>query len=125
MSPVDEGPATPPPGEQHRASDRHFSDQLGEKISRKQGARRGRLRDAWYGIGLFGLVGWGVAGPTMLGVALGAWLDQSHPGRTSWTLMGLGFGLLLGCYNAISWISREQSAIHSERKEPPDASDPR
>lgn len=102
-----------------------FCDRLDAGIDRKLRARRGRRGDAWYGIGLFGLVGWGVAVPTLAGVAVGVWLDRSHPGHASWALMGLGLGVLLGCLNALAWVGREQRAIHQPEPEERDAPDAR
>ena len=47
---------------------------------------------------MMGLIGWSVVVPTLLGAALGIWLDNRHPGTHSWTLMllviGLAYGLL-------------------------------
>ena len=57
---------------------------------------------------MFGLIGWSVVIPTLLGVALGLWIDQTWPSRYSWTLMLLLLGIILGCLNAWRWISQEQ-----------------
>jgi ATP synthase protein I len=38
--------------------------------------------------------------PTLLGTALGIWLDNHNPGTHSWTLMLLVIGLVIGCLNA-------------------------
>lgn len=58
---------------------------------------------------MFGLVGWSVAIPAVLGIALGIWLDRAFPSRLSWTLTLLIAGLVLGCLNAWYWIKRERS----------------
>jgi ATP synthase protein I len=39
-----------------------------------------------------------VAIPTLLGAALGIWIDEHYPGSHSWTLALLAIGLGLGCY---------------------------
>ena len=39
------------------------------------GAQRNPTR-VWFGLGMMGLIGWSVAIPTVLGAALGLWLDQ-------------------------------------------------
>jgi ATP synthase protein I len=44
-------------------------------------------------LGMMGLIGWSVAVPTLLGAALGIWLDKHHPGKHSWTLALLVAGL--------------------------------
>lgn len=84
-----------------------MSDQVERKAARKLKARRTRQRGVWFGLGMFGLVGWAVAVPTLLGVLLGAWLDGRFPGRASWTLTFLIIGIGLGCLNAWFWVSKE------------------
>jgi ATP synthase protein I len=48
-----------------------------------------------------------VAVPTLLGAALGVWLDKRYPGSHSWALMLLAIGLGLGCLNAWHWVAKE------------------
>jgi ATP synthase protein I len=55
---------------------------------------------------MFGLVGWAVAVPTVLGTLLGLWIDGRFPAEASWTLTGLLVGVVLGCLNAWYWIKR-------------------
>ena len=43
---------------------------------------------------MMGLIGWSVVVPTLLGAALGIWLDKHHPGKHSWTLALLVAGLV-------------------------------
>jgi ATP synthase protein I len=85
---------------------------------RKVRARRVGRRSAWFGLGMYGLVGWSVVIPTLLGVGLGLWVDQRWPSGLSWTLMLLVGGLLLGCLNAWLWVARELRAIADEREHP-------
>ncbi|EMB18287.1 MULTISPECIES: AtpZ/AtpI family protein [Rhodopirellula] len=77
------------------------------KQSRKLDARQQGDRSAWFGLGMFGLVGWSIAIPTLLGIALGIWIDERWPSRFSWTLMLLIGGVGIGCLNAWWWINRE------------------
>ncbi len=84
---------------------------VGIKESRKMRARRQRDRGVWFGLGMFGLVGWSVAIPTLVGVALGVWIDLKWPSRYSWTLMLLIIGVMLGCLNAWFWLNREQKSL--------------
>ena len=58
------------------------------------------------GLGMFGVVGWSVAIPTLIGVAVGIWIDRSWPSQFSWTLMLLIGGLMLGCMNAWYWVRK-------------------
>lgn len=85
-----------------------FERQIQEKTTRKLKARREGDRSIWAGLGLFGMVGWSVMVPTLLGIALGIWIDNRFPSSHSWTLMLLFMGIVLGCWNAWYWIQREQ-----------------
>ena len=69
-----------------------------------------------FGSGMMGLVGWSVAIPTLLGAALGTWLDKRHSGPHSWTLMLLIIGLMIGCANARRWVSKEDKAMRDEEE---------
>jgi ATP synthase protein I len=80
---------------------------VGRKAERKLRARRAGRRGVWFGLGMFGLVGWAVALPTLGGAALGLWLDARVSSRVSWTLTLLLLGALLGALNAWWWVRRE------------------
>ncbi len=92
-----------------------LADQVGTKASRKLKARRSGTPGVWFGLGMMGLIGWSVAVPTLLGAALGLWLDGRYPGGRSWTLALLVAGLAIGCLNAWHWVSREDQAMHDEQ----------
>jgi len=92
-----------------------FIVQLGAKIGRKLHARRRDDATILTGLGMFGLIGWSVAVPTLLGALGGRWLDARHPAAHSWTLALLVAGLVVGCANAWHWISREDRAMHDRR----------
>jgi ATP synthase protein I len=70
-----------------------LSQEVGSKAARKLRARRHVTRTVWFGLGMMGLIGWSVAIPTVLGAALGLWLDSRHQGSHSWTLALLVIGL--------------------------------
>jgi len=82
-------------------------EDVGRKAARKLKARQEKHREVWFGLGMFGLVGWSVAIPTLIGVAIGVWIDATWPSRFSWTLMLLVAGLAIGCLNAWHWVRRE------------------
>lgn len=85
-----------------------FSRQVGSREARKLKARSERRYSALVkGLRMTGLVGWTVAVPTLIGVALGKWLDNVLPQRFSWTLTLLMCGLILGCFHAWYWLKRE------------------
>ena len=87
--------------------EREVADAVGRKAERKLRARREGRRGVWFGLGMFGLVGWAVALPTVAGIALGLWLDARFPSRVSWTLTLLLLGAALGSLNAWYWVKRE------------------
>jgi ATP synthase protein I len=86
-------------------------DTLADTVGRKEGRRARAPRDGRhglaFGLGMFGLVGWSVAVPTLLGIALGVWIDTRTAGPYSWTLMLMIGGLIVGCFNAWYWLRRE------------------
>jgi ATP synthase protein I len=84
------------------------------KASLKQKSKRDAASGIWFGLGMMGLIGWSVAIPTLLGAALGFWLDNRYPGKFSWTLSCLLLGLVFGCMNAWRWVGRETSEIMKE-----------
>ena len=77
-----------------RRARRNFSRQVGEKAARKLKAQRHVTQSVWFGLGMLGLIGWSVTVPTLLGAALGIWVDKHYPGAYSWTLMLLAIGLV-------------------------------
>ena len=97
--------------------------QIGKIERRKLRARSRPRQSAWFGLGTFGLVGWSVAVPTVLGILLGIWLDDHYPGQVSWTLTLLFIGIVVGCLNAWYWVSRERADIESSRGSGPDSGD--
>jgi ATP synthase protein I len=92
-----------------------FAGQVGAKAARKLKARRHATSGVWFGLGMMGLVGWSVVVPTLLGAALGLWLDRRYPGGRSWTLALLVAGLALGCLNAWHWVAKEDKAMREEQ----------
>lgn len=93
-----------------------FAGQVGSKAARKLKARRDSTRGVWFGLGMMGLIGWSVAIPTLLGAAIGLWLDRRYPGGRSWTLAILVAGLAIGCWNAWHWVTREDRAMRDEEE---------
>lgn len=88
---------------------------VADKERRRLHARRRRREGVWFGLGMFGLVGWSVAIPMLAGVAAGAAIDAATRSRRSWTLMLMIVGLAVGCLNAWYWVSRQRRAIERER----------
>ena len=84
------------------------------EAARKLKAQRNAPAGIWFGLGMMGLIGWSVAIPTLLGAALGLWLDRLNPGGRSWTLALLMAGLAIGCWNAWHWVAKEDQAMRDQ-----------
>jgi len=103
------------PSETNSAKDQTaFGREVGAKATRKLRARSS-TQGVWFGLGMMGLIGWSVVVPTLLGAALGLWLDKHHAGKHSWTLALLVAGLAIGCFNAWHWVSKEDKEMHEEQ----------
>jgi ATP synthase protein I len=98
----------------------NLAAQVGAKAARKLKSRRHGHPGVWFGLGMMGLIGWSVVVPTLVGAALGVWLDRSYPGGRSWTLALLMAGLAAGCLNAWLWVAKEEKAMREEPEENPD-----
>lgn len=94
-----------------------WESRVAEKQARKIRARNTRKRSIWFGFGTFGMVGWSVVVPTLAGLFLGIWIDNTWPGRYSWTLMLFLGGLAIGCYSAWNWLHLESGVIDNQRKD--------
>jgi ATP synthase protein I len=100
------------PGEQKK-----FISEVNVRERRKIRARDKKTDEFWFGLGTFGMVGWAVSIPTVLGIFLGVWIDSKWPGPISWTISLLVIGLLLGCLNAWFWLNRQRRIINRERED--------
>ncbi len=90
-------------------------ERVGKKERRKMRARK-QHTSVWFGLGTFGVVGWSIALPILIGIVIGLWIDTQLPSQFSWTLMLLFVGVVLGCWNAWQWINRERQIIEEEDK---------
>ena len=84
---------------------------------RKRRWQRKKGRSAWFGLGLSGLVGWMIILPTLLGILIGAWIDENFPSSIPWTLVLMLLGLVFGATSTYFWLMREQKDIQQERED--------
>ena len=94
-----------------------FSRQVGAQAARKLKAQREGTKSVWFGLGMSGLIGWSVTVPTLIGAALGLWVDKHYPSPYSWTLMLLLMGLIIGCLNAWRWVDSEYKEMQEDLDE--------
>lgn len=91
----------------------HYNKLLGAQIDRKLKSQN-KKDNIWFGFGVFELVGWSIALPSVLGVLLGVLLDKKYPSHHSWTLILLIAGLCIGCWNAARWMIKEHKEIQDK-----------
>ena len=107
------------PKERRRKIAETFSRKVERKGALRLRAQRQPDNTVWFGLGMFGIVGWSVAIPTLIGVAIGVWIDRIMPSRFSWTLMLLIGGVMLGCLNAWYWVRKAGINSSSDEEDLP------
>ncbi|HOC60457.1 MAG TPA: AtpZ/AtpI family protein [Smithellaceae bacterium] len=94
------------------------ADRFTQKVAQREALRMKGIRHkgetVWFGLGMFGIVGWAVSIPTLIGVAIGLWIDRTWPSQYSWALMFLLLGVIIGCINAAYWVRKIRSKIVEE-----------
>lgn len=115
-----EQPPESPPERPRLHLQEEVSRRVGAREMRKQRRRAEGKHDIWFGLGVFGIIGWSVALPALIALAIGIWIDHTWPGRFSWSLMLLVVGVSLGCLNAWRWVQRERQMVQ-DRGEKKDA----
>lgn len=95
----------------------HFTQQVARKEALRKKALKHKDETVWFGVGMFGIIGWAVSIPTLVGIALGLWIDRTWPSKYSWALMCLIIGVIVGCINAAYWVRKVRSKIIEEDEE--------
>ncbi len=78
-----------------------------ERDSQKKIKSQEEGPEIMFGLGLFGIVGWSIAVPTLLGIFVGVFLDKKFTQSFSWTLTLLFVGVVIGSLNAWHWIKEK------------------
>lgn len=58
------------------------------------------------GLGVFGVIGWSIAIPTVAGAFLGMWLNRVAPQDFSWPIALILGGVVIGAIGAWRWIDK-------------------
>jgi ATP synthase protein I len=90
-------------------SRKQFQETIKHKLSERRRAREQEERQGiWFGLAMMGIVGWSVALPTLIGVAIGIGLDALFPQWSPGILLAsILIGLFCGCLIAWFWVQRE------------------
>jgi ATP synthase protein I len=102
------------PQERRSRLSESFIRKIGIKEARRMKGKTQKDDGIWFGLGVFGIVGWSVAIPALIGTAAGLWIDKTFPSRFSWTLMLLILGVGLGCLNAWYWVKMARENINRD-----------
>jgi len=78
-------------------------DKISSDVEKKIEARK-KGKEIMFGLGIFGIVGFSIAIPTLMGILLGTYLDKRTDSSISFTITFLFLGLLVGCVNAWRWV---------------------
>lgn len=57
------------------------------------------------GFAYFGVVGWLIVMPTLLGIFIGIFLDKNIKTSFSWTVMFIFIGVIVGSINTWRWLN--------------------
>ena len=78
-------------------------DKISSDAEKKIEARK-KGKEIMFGLGIFGIVGFSIAIPTLMGILLGTYLDKRTDSSISFTITFLFLGLIVGCVNAWRWV---------------------
>ncbi len=95
------------PQQLHLQNQSQIEKRIASQEIRKLKAKSEKHHTIWFGLGMFGLIGWSVTIPAVIGALVGMWIDARWPGPYSWSLMLLIGGMTLGCVNAWKWLHKE------------------
>jgi len=84
-----------------------FRDHAIKKEARKLKVKGKKEVNAWWGFSLFGLVGWSVIVPVLIGIFVGGLLEHYFTGSHGWTLVLLLAGICVGSVLALLLLARE------------------
>ena len=76
------------------------------RAERMQQTRKEPKYSPLNGLGVFGVIGWSVAMPTVAGAFLGMWLNRVAPQSFSWPIALILGGVVIGAMVAWSWIDK-------------------
>ncbi|MDX5976626.1 AtpZ/AtpI family protein [Vreelandella alkaliphila] len=85
-------------------------DDIGRRARRLRKAREEPGTSPLRGLGVFGMIGWSIAVPTVAGAFFGLWLDRNMPQDFQWTIALILGGVALGGFIAWAWVSKESGS---------------
>lgn len=84
------------------------SEAIRRRAERMQKTRDEPKYSPLNGLGVFGVIGWSVAIPTVAGALLGGWLNRVAPQSFSWPIALILGGVVVGAMVAWNWIDKSR-----------------
>lgn len=99
------------------ANERKLRDQRTADAARQAAERDSRGREEpepslGSRLGQIGILGWAIVLPTLMGLALGRWLDRTFGTRVFFSAPLLMIGAAVGFWSAWKWMHRQQRNHH-------------
>ena len=91
-----------------KTTQERFLETLRHKRERAERNRREENPSFWSNVGLFGVVGWSITVPMVLGLLVGRLIDKRFDSGAVYTVFLMLVGLGFGCYNVWRLISRKR-----------------
>ncbi len=92
--------------DKHKAAKDNAAQAIRRRTEQMQKTRDEPKYSPLSGLGVFGVIGWSVAIPTVGGAFLGMWLNDVAPQSFSWPIALILGGVVLGAMVAWSWIDK-------------------
>lgn len=93
--------------ESRAAEENHMTAAVRQQRERQRNwLREGEPSMAQY-VGQIGILGWIIVAPTLIGLFIGRWLDQTFGTGIFWSAPMLGVGLIIGCWSAWKWMHKQ------------------
>lgn len=97
--------------------DDRTADSIRRRAERMKAARSEPGESPLRGFGVFGIIGWSIAVPTVAGAFLGLWLNRVAPQAFSWPIALILGGIVIGGIIAWNWIVKESQDQQAQVKD--------
>ena len=94
--------------------EKKFLRTLATKERRTVEAEEDKEPEDWRGVEKFGMVGWSITAPVLVGLLLGWVLDRLTGHHHLWVTVFFFIGLIGGCATTVYWLFAEYRQIEEE-----------
>lgn len=97
---------------EHKLRDERVADAARQAAERDARGREEPEPSLGSRLGQIGILGWAIVLPTLMGLALGHWLDRTFGTRVFFSAPLLMIGAAVGFWSAWKWMHRQQRNHH-------------